>query len=155
MNGESYKMPEFDSVALIPEEKIRALNPTEKTEYFAKLTALKKRINAEYAILADELLQATKDLGIRSLKTDNYTLSRAKKISFKVIDLESAKADLASRSMPVKTVSVEQFDDPTMNMLKEYYKAKENSKEVCEEDPSDIKGIEKSHSEYITVRINK
>jgi hypothetical protein len=42
-----------------------------------------------------------------------------------------------------------------MNMLKEYYKAKENSKEVCEEDPSDIKGIEKSHSEYITVRINK
>ena len=134
---------------------MKKLNPTEKTEYFAKLTALKKRINAEYAILADELLQATKDLGIRSLKTDNYTLSRAKKISFKVVNLEEAKADLASRSMPVKTVSVEQFDDPTMNMLKEYYKAKENSKEVCEEDSSDIKGIEKSHSEYITVRINK
>jgi len=144
-----------DSIALIPEEKIKALNPTEKTEYLAKLTELRKRINAEYSLLTAELLQATKDLGIRSLKTDNYTLSRAKKINFKVVDLEQAKADLASRSMPVNTVKVEQFDDNTLNMLKEYYKAKENNKEECIDDPSDIKGVEKSFTEYITVRINK
>lgn len=144
-----------DSVALIPEEKIKALNPSEKTEYLAKLTELRKRINAEYKILTDELLQATKDLGIRSLKTDNYTLSRAKKVNVKVIDLAQAKADLEARAMPVKTETIEVFDEPTLNMLKEYYKAKEQNKEICEDSDTDIKGVEKSFTEYITVKINK
>lgn len=153
MNGERNKMT--DSIALIPEEKIKALNPSEKTEYLAKLTELRKRINAEYKILTDELLQATKDLGIRSLKTDNYTLSRAKKINIKVLDVAKAKADLESRSMPVKTEMIETFDDNTLNMLKEYYKAKEQGNETCEASESDISGVEKSFSEYITVKINK
>lgn len=153
MNGERNKMT--DSIALIPEEKIKSLNPTEKTEYLAKLTELRKRINAEYKILTDELLQATKDLGIRSLKTDNYTLSRAKKVNIKVADLNQAKADLEARAMPVKTEMIETFDELTLNMLKEYYKAKEKNKELCLDDDSDIKGIEKSFTEYITVKINK
>lgn len=119
---------------------VQQLTPMEKAERYFKVVALKKRVEEEYKRLREELLQITKDAGVLSLKTEQYTISRVKRQTTKITDHQAAINSLTERNIPIvtKTVLDEDYMKPALEQLAE-------SGEV-------IPGIETFDTEYVMVR---
>lgn len=126
---------------LINVEEINKLSPNQKAERFLKLSELRKKINEEYDLIRSELLEETQRLGIKQLKTDNYTISRANRTTVNVFDHELAGSELEKLGYTIKYQK--KISDLSMPTVKEVAKDRE------------IEGIEKNETEYVVVRINK
>jgi hypothetical protein len=126
---------------LIPKEELKELDANKKAEYFIKLTELKKRINEEYNNIRAELLETTQKLGIKQLKTDNYTISRAKRTTIDIYDHELAGSELEKLGYTIKYQK--KISDLSMPTVKEVAKGEQ------------IDGIEVNETEYVLVRLNK
>jgi len=126
---------------LIPKEELKKLDANKKAEYFIKLSELKKRVNEEYNNIRSELLETTQKLGIKQLKTDNYTISRAKRVNIDIYDHKLAGSELEKLGYQIKYQK--KISDLSMPTVKEVAKGQK------------IDGIEVSETEYVTVRINK
>jgi len=119
-----------------------ANSPMQKAEALIELETIKKQIEEKIVAYREQLLEATKELDVLSLKTGTYTISRVKKLYPKVIDFEQVKTSLEKENIPYDVV--ETFADHM----------KETFKQIAE-DGKQIDGLEISESEYIMVRINK
>jgi hypothetical protein len=126
---------------LIDIQEISKLSPNQKAERFLKLSELRKRVNDEYNFIRSELLEQTQKLGIKQLKTDNYTISRANRTTVNVFDHELAGSELEKLGYTIKYQT--KISDLSMPTVKEVAKDR------------DIKGVEKNETEYVVVRINK
>jgi hypothetical protein len=126
---------------LINVKKINKLSPNDKAERFLKLSELRKRVNEEYDLIRSQLLEETQKLGIKQLKTDNYTISRAKRVNVYVVNDEEAGKALEDLGYQIKYQK--KISDLSMPTVKAVAKDRE------------IKGVETTESEYVVVRINK
>lgn len=122
-------------------------SPMEKAGKLVKLGAKAKALRAELDLitdqmqpLKDDLLKTTQDLGVLTLKTEKYTISRAIRISPQVEDFETLKASLEKENVPVLTevVFAPQMDEVFKEALKE---------------GREFKGLGKRETQYITVRV--
>ena len=126
---------------LIPQEELKKLDANKKAEYFLKLTALKKRVNDEYNAIRAELLETTQKLGITQLKTDNYTITRAKRTTIDIYDHDLAGEELEKLGYTIKYQK--RISDLSMPTVKEVAKNQE------------LAGISTKETEYIIVKIRE
>lgn len=126
---------------IISTEELKELNANEKARQFLKLAELKKEIVERYEEIRKELLETTQNLGIKQLKTDDYTISRARRVSISIYDDEEAGNALEKLGVPVK------YEKKLASHLMTTIRALAKDK--------DIAGIEKKETEYILVKINK
>lgn len=118
------------------------LSPMQKAEKLVKLAALKKQVTEAYNQLRDDLLQITQELDVYTLKTGSYTISRAKKITPSVTDVEELKAALDERDIPYKMKEV--FADFMAPVFKQLV-----------EQGTELSGLEGKVTEYVSVRVAK
>lgn len=126
---------------IIDTKTIKQLNPNQKAERFIKLVALKDKINEEFELIRAELLADTQKLGIKQLKTDDYTISRAKRVNVYITDDKEAGMALAKLGVPVK------YEKKIASHLMPTIRAMAKDKE--------IEGIKTSETEYVIVKVNK
>ena len=126
---------------IISKEELKELNANEKARQFLKLAELKKEIGERYDQIRKELLETTQNLGIKQLKTNDYTISRAKRVTVTIYDDKEAGMALEKLGVPVK------YEKKIASHLLPTIKALASNK--------DIAGIEKKETEYILVKINK
>lgn len=126
---------------IIDTTKIKQLNPNQKAERFIKLVALKDKINKEFELIRAELLADTQKLGIKQLKTDDYTISRAKRVNVYIVDDKEAGMALEKLGVPIK------YEKKIASHLMPTIRAMAKDK--------DIDGITTSETEYVVVRVNK
>ena len=120
-----------------PDEK---LAPIEIARRYSKLVELKKQVDERYKQYREELLAATKELGVLTLKTEEYTISRQVRKTVRVVNDQVAMQELEMRNIPIVKKEVLDMDymKPAIDQLAE-------SGEI-------IPGIETSATEYVTVR---
>ena len=107
-----------------------------------KLQAIMKEIKPEIDELKADLLKITQDLDVLSLKTGEYTISRAKRITPKIEDYEMLKKSLTEAGLEVYTQEV---FAPQMDVV--FKQAIEEGRE--------LKGLDSLVTEYITIRLAK
>jgi glutamate-1-semialdehyde aminotransferase len=113
-----------------------------KAKRLMELQALYKQIKPEIDQLKAELLEITKKLGVVTLKTEDYTISRVKKVTPEVTDFETLKAELEKNNIPYGTKEV--FADYMSLTFKKLI-----------EDGRKLEGLEAKESEYVAVRLAK
>lgn len=113
-----------------------------KAQRLMELQAIIKEIKPEIDALKSDLLKVTQDLGVLTLKTEKYTISRAKRITPQVVDQKALKKALDEQEIPYQMV--EAFA-PFMTTV--FREAIEQGKE--------LDGLEALETEYITVRIKE
>lgn len=128
------------SIDILKKGKIST--PMKKAERLIYLQSIQKQIKPEIEALKADLLDATQKLGVLTLKTDKYTISRAKKITPEVVDFQALKKALKKNKIPFGTQEV--FAD----YMKETFK-----KLIAEEREMD--GLEGKETEYIIVRVKE
>lgn len=122
--------------------QISGLTQSEKAERMLKLADLKKQVETAYNAIRDELLSETQRLGVLSLKTESYTITRAKRITPKVEDYDTLKATLEKENIPYTTKEV--FGDAMTEVFKQAIK-----------DGRKLEGLSALETEYITIRGGK
>lgn len=117
------------------------LTPMEIARKYSKLVELKKQVDERYKQYREKLLEATKALGVLSLKTEEYTITRQTRRTVKITNDVVAIEELKLRNIPTvtKTVIDQDYMMPAIKQLLE------SSQEV-------IPGIEEFATEYVTVR---
>lgn len=116
------------------------ITPIEAAREVVKLEALKRQIEGKLATLRATLLETTRKTGVLTLKTEDYTITRATRETIKVENDKEAADYLESQGIPVETKVV--LDMDYMKIPIKNYKG-------------DIPGITKTQTEYIAIRINK
>ncbi len=119
------------------------MTPAQMVSRYSKVLALKKKIDDEYKQLRAELLEVTKESGVVSLKTEDYTLTRQSRTTVKVTNHKAAISALEDREVPVTTKVV--LDD---DYMKPIYKKMLEEGEV-------IPGIDSFTTEFVTIRMKK
>lgn len=122
--------------------KIEPQSPMEKAQTLMELEALNREIYKKIKQLKDELLKATQELDVLSLKTGSYTISRVKRITPRVEDFEKLKISLEKAGVPYETKEV--FADQMNIVFREAIK-----------EGKEFKGLDKQETEYVMIRINK
>lgn len=117
-------------------------SPMEKAKRLMELQTIMKEIKPEIEQLKADLLEITQKLGVLTLKTDKYTISRAHRITPEVVDYEALKKSLKKNKIPFTTKEV--FADYM----------KETFKHLIAEDRV-LDGLEAKETEYISVRIKE
>lgn len=117
-------------------------SPMEKAKRLMELQSIVKRLKPEIDALKADLLKATQDLGVLTLKTELYTISRAKRITPEVVSFKVLKQSLTENNIPFET-----HEDFTPQMSVLFKKLIEDGRE--------IDGLEGKETEYITVRIRE
>lgn len=117
-------------------------SPMAKARRLIELQNIVKKIKPEIDSLKADLLKVTQDLGVLTLKTDEYTISRAKRITPEVVDFEAVEKSLKEQHIPYGTKVV--FADYMSVTFKKLI-----------EDKREIDGLEAKETEYITVRIRE
>ncbi len=111
-----------------------------KAAKLMELQSLQKQIKEQVDTLRAELLEITREQGVVSLKTEQYTISRVSKLTPHVENFALLKSSLDMANIPYDTVEV--FDD-TMGLV-----FRQLAKEGRE-----MPGLAVSESEYIMIRI--
>lgn len=122
-------------------EPTNELTPMEIARKYSKLVELKKQVDERYKQYREQLLDATKSLGVISLKTEEYTITRQTRKTIRISNHEVATEELKLRNIPIvtKTVLDEDYMMPAI-------------KQLVEKDGELIPGIETSATEFVTVR---
>ena len=68
---------------------------------YVRLTALKKEIESRLINYRQQLLNTTRELGVLTLKTEHYTISRVSSGSPKMIDMVATVKSLRSKNIPI------------------------------------------------------
>lgn len=123
-------------------EDYAALTSYEKAQQIIKLESAKDKIDERLSELRADLLAATKEQGVLTLKTEDYTITRATRETLKVTDHKEAAAELDKMNVPVMTETV--LSDSTKKVLKELIKQGKVF------DSASV-----SSTEYISIRVNK
>jgi len=122
--------------------KTEANSPMEKAEQVIQLEAIKRGIDKKLKEYKAELLAATQEMDVLTLKTGKYTISRARRITPKVVDFETLKETLENQNIPYDTKEV--FADHMRSVFAEAVKQ-----------GRELEGLESQTTEYISIRINK
>lgn len=117
-------------------------SPMEKVRKLVELQALLKVIKPQIEMLKEELLAVTQEMDVYTLKTGQYTISRAKRITPQVVNFQQLKESLKQADIPYMTEEV--F---TEQMTLVFKQAIEAGKE--------LEGLEGKETEYITIRLPK
>lgn len=123
-------------------EDYAALSTYEKAQQIIKLEAAKDKIDSALSELRADLLTATKEQGVLTLKTEDYTITRATRETLKVTDHKTAAIELDKMNIPVLTETV--LSDSTKKVLKELIK---QGKEF---DSASVQS-----TEYVSIKINR
>lgn len=115
-------------------------SPIDKVKRLVSLMALAKEIKPEIDRLKAELLKVTQDLDVLKLKTGDYTVTRAKRVTPEVVNFNELKQSLIDADIPYMTEEV--FTD---GMYVVFRKAIEENKE--------LHGLSARITEYISIRI--
>ena len=121
---------------------IQASSPMEKAAQLVELEALKKQVAEKIASYKEDLLKVTQEQGVLTLKTEKYTISRAKRVTPRVVDFDALKASLDSAKIPYETQEV--FADFMTPVFKQAI-----------EEGRDLDGLEGQTTEYITIRVKE
>lgn len=117
-------------------------SPMAKAKRLMELQALVKSVKPEIDELKADLLKVTQDLGVLTLRTELYTISRAKRITPEVVDFKAVEQALKDQNIPYGTKVV--FADYMTLTFKKLI-----------EDKREIDGLEAKETEYISVRIRE
>ena len=126
-----------------PEDMIVANVPQLPIAKIKRLVELDKQYDAikkERDLLREQLLVATQQLDVLTLKTGEYTISRAKRLTPRVTGYETLKKSLDTANIPYETY--ETFT-PQMTVL---------FKQIIKEGKK-LDGLEISTVEYISIRV--
>lgn len=115
-------------------------SPMQKVQKLIELQAIYKDIKPQIDELKAELLQITQELDVLTLKTGDYTITRAKKITPQVINYSLLKQTLIDQNIPFQIK--ETFADHMKETFKEAIK-----------EGKELAGLEGLETEYITIRI--
>lgn len=116
--------------------------PAEMAARLVKLKEAKKMIDDELKEINEKLLEEMQRFDVLTLKTGQFTVSRAKRVTPKVMILEDVQGYFTDKGLPFTTKAVP--DDVTMNTIKEMVKAGEMPD-----------GVEAQETEYVSVRVAK
>lgn len=117
-------------------------SPMEKAKRLIELQNIMKEIKPEIDALKADLLDVTQKLGVLTLKTDKYTISRAKRVTPQIVNFEELKKSLEAANIPYDTKEV--FADHMATTFKKMI-----------EDGNLVAGLEGKETEYISVRIKE
>ena len=117
-------------------------SPMVKAKRLMELLALVKSVKPEIDELKADLLKVTQDLGVLTLKTEGYTISRAKRVTPEVTSFKLLKASLVENNIPFET---EETFTKQMDVL---------FKKLIE-DKRELDGLEGKETEYISVRVKE
>lgn len=123
-------------------EDYAALSTYEKAKQIIKLEAAKDKIDQALSELRADLLTATKEQGVLTLKTEDYTITRATRETLKVSDHKAAAMELDAMNVPVMTETV--LSDSTKKVLKELIKQ-----------GNEFDNAQVQSTEYVSIKINK
>lgn len=116
--------------------------PAEMAARLVKLKEAKKMIDDELKEINEKLLEEMQHFDVLTLKTGQFTVSRAKRVTPKVTNLDDLEGYFTDKGLQFTTKAVP--DDVTMNTIKEMVKA-----------GTMPDGVEAQETEYVTVRIAK
>ena len=119
---------------------LKANSPMEKAKKLVELQAKVKEYKEIIDELKVDLLKTTQELGVLTLKTECYTISRARKVTPKVEDFDELKKSLDKANIPYETKEV--FHE-RMNLV---FK-------MAVDEGRNLKGLEALETEYIMVRV--
>ena len=122
--------------------KIEAISPIEKAGQIVQLEAISRGINEKIKQYKADLLKLTQEQDVYMLKTGKYTISRAKRVTPRVIDFETLKESLEKARVPYETKEV--FADEMSLVFREAVKQGKK-----------FDGLEAQETEYISIRIAK
>lgn len=115
-------------------------SPMQKVEKLMEYQAIVKDLKPKIDELKADLLKITQDLDVYTLKTGRYTISRAKKVTPKVIDFKQLKESLDKAEIPYITEEV--FAEQMKLVFKQAI-----------EEKRELEGLESLITEYISIRI--
>ena len=116
-----------------------AQSPMEKAQKIVELTQVIKEAKSivdEYKV---DLLKATQEMDVLTLKTGSYTITRAKRITPRVVSFKQLKESLDKENIPYETE--EAFTAQMDLVFKQLVK-----------DKKELNGLEALETEYIMVR---
>ena len=116
-------------------------SPMAKMQKLMELQAIVKELKPQIDELKADLLKVTQDLDVYTLKTGDYTLSRAKRITPQVVDFKLLKETLDKEDIPYETEEV--FTAQTNVMFKQAIA-----------DKRELAGLEALETEYISIRLS-
>lgn len=119
-----------------------AKSPMQKAQRLMELLSIQKEIKPEIDKLKGELLVVTQELGVLTLKTDKYTISRAKRITPDVTDFDALKKALKKAKVPFGTKEV--FSEYMGPVFKTFI-----------EEGRKFPGLDGKETEYISVRVKE
>ena len=117
-------------------------SPMQKVEKLIEYQAIVKDLKPKIDELKADLLKVTQDLDVYTLKTGRYTISRAKKITPKVINFKQLKESLDKAEIPYITEEV--FAEQMKLVFKQAI-----------EEKRELEGLEALVTEYISIRIKE
>jgi hypothetical protein len=117
-------------------------SPMEKAGKLMELETQKKAIVAQIESIKADLLEVTQNLGVLSLKTEKYTISRARRVTPTVLDFDTLKSALEAENIPIVTEVV--FGKPMSLVFKKFA-----------DEGREFEGLEFKQTEYITVRVKE
>ena len=126
--------PKKDMLLLTPK------SPMEKAKRLVELQAIVYKLKPEIESLKADLLKVTKDLNVLTLKTEQYTITRAKKETISVENFNILEKALKENHIPYGTKIV--FADYMGLVFKKLVK-----------DKKILPGLEIKETEYISIRL--
>jgi hypothetical protein len=120
--------------------ELNTLAPIKAAEKIVELERAKDKIESSLAVLRSRLLEVTKENDVLTLKTGQYTIMRKQLRRIKVLNDDEAGKFLESKGVPVETRVV--LDMRYMKPVIQNYQG-------------EIPGIEKTLTEYVSVRLAK
>lgn len=131
----------------------QAMTPAQKAQKLLKLKALKKEVDTQLAQMNDELLQAMKETGSLSIKTEQFTITRVIRPNTKVLDVPTLKKALEGAGVPYTLQ--ETFGDEMKEVFKALSETKLKDTELTNEPLEILPGLETTVTQYVTVRVAK
>jgi hypothetical protein len=121
---------------------IKNNSPMEKAAKLMELEQQKKILTDMITEIKSDLLEVMQGQDVISLKTGQYTITRAKRITPQIVDFESLKRSLDLHDIPYETKEV--FDERMMPVFK-----------TLVEEGREVPGLEGLQTEYVMVRLAK
>lgn len=122
--------------------KVEAISPIEKAGQIVQLELISRGINEKIKQYKADLLKITQEQDVYMLKTGKYTISRAKRVTPRVLDFETLKSSLEKAKVPYETQEV--FADQMSVVFREAVKQGRK-----------FDGLEAQETEYVSIRITK
>lgn len=116
-----------------------ANSPMEKAQKVVELTNVIKEAKVIVEEYKADLLKVTQEMDVLTLKTESYTITRAKRITPKVVDFKTLKTSLDKEEIPYE---VEEAFTPQMKVV---------FKNIVKEG-RELDGLEALETEYIMIR---